>query len=1018
MNEHDLYLAARAKTDPDERTSYLDAACGGDQALRQRIESLLTEPLDPQRDTLAPGAAPPGATGDQTFALDAEPASPETRAPESASPSDWIGPYKLLQTLGEGGMGVVYLAEQERPLRRRVALKIIRPGRGSAAIIARFEAERQALALMDHPNIAKVLDAGSTRDDRPYFVMELVEGVPLTRYCDDNRLTVRERLGLFVPVCRAIQHAHQKGIIHRDVKPSNVLVSAKEGRPVPKVIDFGLAKATDQQLTDDTFNTQFGTVIGTLEYMSPEQAEMSPGGVDTRSDIYSLGVLLYELLSGSTPLSRSLLRSSKFPEMLRIIREEEPPPPSGRLANSDQLPGLAARRRTDPAKLRRTVRGELDWIATKALDKDRTRRYESADALARDVEHYLRDEPVEASPPSASYRLGKFARKHRGLLTVAGAFATVLVAATTLSTWSAVRATRAENEAREEKKRADEQKANAEAVSDFLRNDLLARASAERQARPGVRPDRDLSVRTLLDRAADQIPGRFDGKPLVEATIRQTIGNTYYLLGLYPQGETHLERARALFSRELGDSHPDALSSVNNLALLYEAQGKYDKAEPLLRQVVEIRRNALGDEHADTLTYMNNLGLLYRAKGRLDLAEPLLTRVLEVRRRALGEEHPDTLASCNNLALLYESQGKYDQAVPLLTHTLNARHRTLGDEHPNTLTSLHNLAQVYRTLGQFALAKKMLVQALEGRRRVLGEDHPDTVTSLSGLALLYSMQRQFADAEKLFRQALDIRRRTLGEEHPQTLGSLTNLGLVYESMGDFAKAEPLLKSALDGRKKVFGPHHPDTLVAMNNLGGLYLNLRQFDKAEPLVLGALEAQRHVSGPNHPGTLAAEASAIRLYEAKGDFAKAEPLLAHALERWRQGRGSGSAEVAAALTGLGNNRIRQGKFAESEAPLRESLRLYTEHSPNEWPKFYAQSLLGGCLVGQKRYDEAEPLLLEGFEGLKRMKEKLPADGAGRLAESAEWLVQLYQSVGKKDEAERWRAESTKVKESAKKP
>jgi serine/threonine protein kinase/WD40 repeat protein len=414
-----------------ERAAYLDQACAGDAALRQRIEALLKAHAEASGEAFLTGPYQPASI------VDAATEGPGTR----------IGPYKLLQQIGEGGMGVVYMAEQEQPVRRRVALKIIRPGMDSAHIIARFEAERQALAMMDHQNIARVLDAGTTPSGRPYFVMELVHGVPITRFCDDNKLTPRERLELFVPVCQAIQHAHQKGIIHRDVKPSNVLVTMYDDKPVPKVIDFGVAKAIEQRLTDKTLFTQFGTLVGTFEYMSPEQAEMNAFGVDTRSDVYSLGVLMYELLTGTTPLERERLRRAAFDEVVRLIKLEEAPRPSTRLSSSGNLAKIAAARKTDPARLTRLVRGELDWIVMRCLEKNRSRRYESASALARDVERYLHDEPVEACPPSVGYRLKKFGRKNRGLLTTAGAFVALLLVAVGVSSWLAVEARTAKSEA-------------------------------------------------------------------------------------------------------------------------------------------------------------------------------------------------------------------------------------------------------------------------------------------------------------------------------------------------------------------------------------------------------------------------------------------------------------------------------------------------------------------------------------------------------------------------------------------
>jgi WD40 repeat protein/serine/threonine protein kinase len=444
-----IFTAALTKASLEERACYLDEACAGDAELRRRIEALL-KAYDDAGSFLQSPAASEGGISNSTTGPRREPS--DRASPEG--PGTRIGPYKLLQQLGEGGMGIVYMAEQEQPVRRRVALKIIKPGMDSAQVIARFEAERQALALMDHLNIARVLDAGATANGRPYFVMELVHGVPITRYCDENRLTPRERLELFIPVCQAIQHAHQKGIIHRDIKPSNVMVCLYDGKPVPKVIDFGVAKAIEQRLTERTLFTQYGTIVGTFEYMAPEQAELSQLGVDTRSDVYALGVLLYELLTGTTPLERNRLQTAAFNEILRLIKEEEPPRPSRRLSSSGAaLATISQQRRTEPAKLTKLVRGEIDWIVMRCLEKDRIRRYETASGLARDLQHYLADEPVEACPPSAGYRLRKFARKYRMPVIVGAAFALLLVAGIILSVWQAVRATDAEREATQ--KRAD-----------------------------------------------------------------------------------------------------------------------------------------------------------------------------------------------------------------------------------------------------------------------------------------------------------------------------------------------------------------------------------------------------------------------------------------------------------------------------------------------------------------------------------------------------------------------------------
>jgi serine/threonine protein kinase len=487
---NDVFLQALDLRSPRERSAYLDEACGANAELRDEVELLLSA-SERAGSFLEEPATPAPPIGEL---LSDDP--PTSDPPPIEGPGTRVGPYKLLQPIGEGGMGIVYMAEQLEPVRRKVALKTIKPGMDSAQVIARFEAERQALAMMDHQNIAKVFDAGTVgqafqpdtpspsqagkpdlRGGRPYFVMELVHGVPITQFCDENQLTPRQRLELFVPVCQAIQHAHQKGIIHRDIKPSNVLVTLYDDKPVPKVIDFGVAKAIEQRLTEKTLFTQFGVLVGTFEYMSPEQAELNALGVDTRSDIYALGVLVYELLTGSTPLQRERLREAALSELIRLIKEEEPPRPSVRLSSSNSLPKIAAVRKTEPSKLSKLVRGEIDWIVMKCLEKDRSRRYETANGLARDVERYLHDEPVEACPPSAAHRLRKLVRKYRMPVIVAAAFTLLLLAGVVVSAWQAVRATDAEREATRKRLEAEDAQERARTA------ETKAKAEAERAHR-------------------------------------------------------------------------------------------------------------------------------------------------------------------------------------------------------------------------------------------------------------------------------------------------------------------------------------------------------------------------------------------------------------------------------------------------------------------------------------------------------------------------------------------------------
>jgi len=546
----------------------------------------------------------------------------------------------------------------------------------SRAVLARFEAERQALALMDHPNIARVLDGSTTAEGRPYFVMELVKGLPLTEYCDDRKLSVRARLDLFVQVCSAVQHAHQKGVIHRDLKPSNILVTEHDGKPVPKVIDFGLAKAlhAPYALTERTLYTSFGTMVGTPLYMAPEQVGINALDVDTRTDIYALGVILYELLTGTTPLEKKQFRDAAWDEMRRLIREEEAPRPSVRLSTSNALPSLAARRQIEPAKLSRLVRGDLDWIVLKALEKDRNRRYETANGMAMDVQRHLADEPVLACPPSAAYRLRKFARKHRAGLAAAAAFAVIMLLGVAVSAWQAIRArhaeqlavaardaevaerleaeqqrdraAKAEADAKQErdgavaqKKRADEEAAVAQAVNDFLRKDLLGQTLPEAQVHAGFRPDPDVKVRTLLDRASAKVGERFKDQPRVEAAVRQTIGWAYHILRGSAQGQLrqdlesaalmHFGRAIDVLEKALGKDHAETLNAVSDLGGMYANLGQIAKAETYFRRDFEGRVRAHGADDPGTLNAVNNLGFLYQRLGRAADAEKTFREALE-----------------------------------------------------------------------------------------------------------------------------------------------------------------------------------------------------------------------------------------------------------------------------------------------------------------------------------------------------------------------------------------------------
>jgi serine/threonine protein kinase len=575
------------------------------------------------------------------------------------------GKYKLIEHIGQGGMGSVWMAQQQEPVKRLVAVKLIKSGQDSGTILTRFEAERQTLALMDHPNIAKVLDAGTTGEPatpgasapgpvgRPFFVMELVKGVSITQYCDDHKLTLRQRLELFVPVCQAIQHAHQKGVIHRDIKPSNVLVALYDDRPVPKVIDFGLAKATGAQLTEQTLLTGFGALVGTPQYMSPEQATLDNLDIDTRSDIYSLGVVLYELLAGSPPFRKKELEQAGMLEVLRVIREEEPPWPSTRLSSDQTLPSLAAKRGTEPAKLTRLLRGELDWIVMKALEKERSRRYETANGLAMDIQRYLADEPVLAGPPSAAYRLRKFVKRNKGRVLAGVLVLLALVAGIIGTTIGLVRAEAARQEA-EAARQAEAEHAEGERRAKL---DAQHAAERERQARRAAQEKEKLAVAAAeRERRAKE----------AEAAQRQRAEQVANLLqGVFRKLDPRLEKKGWSLKEQM-------------VAQLDAVAARLDKEfaeQPLVRAGL---RDALGQAQ---------LGL-----GQAQKAVVLLEQAVAERQKHLGPDHPDTLASMNNLARAYQDAGQLDRALPLLEETLAKRKAKLGPDHPATLTSMNNLA--------------------------------------------------------------------------------------------------------------------------------------------------------------------------------------------------------------------------------------------------------------------------------------------------------------------------------------
>jgi serine/threonine protein kinase len=1046
----DLFNAALDQTDAAGRNAFVERECADDAELRKRLLALLAAHDHPASVLDAPFVA----MDTKSFSVESqtnidEPASSTSQSDDHLAGIVIAGKYKLLERIGEGGMGDVWLAQQTEPVKRQVAVKLIKAGMDSKQVLARFEAERQALAMMDHPNIAKVLDGGVWSPSpaageglgvrgMPYFVMELVKGVPITEYCDHHKLTPKQRLELFVPVCQAIQHAHQKGVIHRDIKPSNVLIAMYDDRPVPKVIDFGVAKATGATLTEHTLNTGFGGIVGTPQYMSPEQATFNNLDIDTRSDVYSLGVLLYELLTGSPPFARKELEKKGLLEILRVVREEEPPKPSTKLSTADALASLSANRGTEPKKLTGILRNELDWIVMKSLEKDRMRRYETANGFAADVNRYLSGEPVLAHPPNAGYRLKKFVQRNRGQVIAASLVLMALlagIAGTTIGLVWANRAADAERQARDvanqqaQKAQAaaeEERKAKLEAEAEKA-NALKAAASekaASEQARKNLafakkgnellgsvfaglnpqqialsgRPLQDV-LRENLKKAVKELDGSAIGDPLEVAAMQNTLGLS--LLGL---GEAKLaievfEKAWDTRKAQLGPDHPDTLISMGNLAEGYRDSGNLDKAMPLLEETFKLMKVKLGPDHPDTLTSMNNLATLYDGAGQRDKAMPLLEEALKLTKARFGPDHPNTLTSMNCLAVLYGQAGQQDKALPLLEETFKLMKVKNGPNHPNTLTCMHNLAMLYNEAGQRDKALPLLEETLKLRKAKLGPDHPNTLLNMRSLATLYVEVGQRDKALPLFEETLKLMKVKNGTDHPYTLASMNDLASCYWSLERLNDSVPLFEELLTLQEKKFGRLHPQTQTVVANLGVNYKDAGRVAEAIPLLEEAYAASNKYPNLRVFGTPLLDA-----YSKAGKPAEAMKLIGELLADARKTLPKDNPQLAGMIAQFGLSLLEVKGYVEAEPLLRECLAIREKKEPDVWTTFNTQSMLGGALLGQKKYTDAEPLLLNGYEGMKAREKSIPAQAATRIPEALDRLIELYTATNKPDKVKKY--------------
>ena len=877
-NEQILLSEALKIEETHARAEFLERACRGDQTLHRRLEVLIR------------ASRQVGQALGRTPSCASQPRQPWLEPPDESA-GDHIGPYKLLQLIGEGGFGSVWMAEQDSPIRRRVALKIIKQGMDTKEFIGRFEQERQALALMEHPNIARVFDAGATPKGRPFFVMELVRGVPLTNYCDEHNLTLRERLHLFIQVCHAVHHAHQKGVIHRDLKPANVLVTVNDGVPIAKVIDFGVAKAIHARLTDKTFFTQFERMIGTPRYMSPEQAEMTSVDVDTRSDLYSLGVILYELLTGLTPLDSATLARAGIDEIRHLIREVDALRPSQRVQTLSPaaVTTTASRRRTESRQLPSQLRGDLDWIVMKCLEKDRQRRYDSPKALADDLAQHLGNGVVTARPPTLAYLATRLIRRHKLAFATGAILVLFLVgglAATNILLVSerAARRRAVAAEVEQSRLRKSAEAASAEAVASEQKARHEAAKSAEvadfltdmiKGAGPSIALGRDTTLlREILEKTTGRIEKEFQHQPALQADLNAVLADVYQDLGLYPQSEARLRTTIALREKLFAPDSPELGNAFSALGTALEMQGQLADSELAFRRALAVRQKAHGPRHAAVTHATTKLAHLLRDQHKDAEAKALFAEAYAARETLFDKPTEARAESIHNLAVLASKLGRYPDAESLLQQALHIRRQLFASDHPEIAASLSSLAFVFHMQHRLPEAEKFGRETLAMERRLLGNEHPGVALTLNNLGVVLHDQRKFSEAEAMLREAVAIREKRLGTNHPWTTGSLSLLAHNLSTQGRHTEAEQLLRARLAATGKA-ALSDDDKILFHHRLGANLFTQKRFEESETLFLTNYEAiirARESAPAAHLERLRENlGSLVALYQASGDTAK---------------------------------------------------------------------------------------------------------------------------------------------------
>lgn len=986
----DLFAAA-LKHDPDERPAFLDEACAGDPDLYAEVYSLLNAAARTGRfDRLADQLMGPSPDQDHAASLAGQ----------------HIGSYRLERVLGRGGMGTVFLAKRmDGQFEQQVALKLLRYDVVGEGPTRRFLAERQILARLTHPNICRVFDGGVTTptagqpgDNRPYFVMEYVDGIPIDQYCDAHQLTVRERLALFRTVCAAVHYAHQNLVIHRDLKPSNILVAEpapeQSGNGTVKLLDFGIAKLLDPETHPQSLvRTRTGMRLMTPEYASPEQVRSEP--VTTATDVYQLGVLLYELLTGRRPYQ---LPSRSLHEVERIICEEVPEKPStavSRVAETEEpssmvTPAQVSRARsTSTERLRRRLSGDLDNIVLTAMRKEPERRYASAEQLGEDIRRHLAELPVRAQSDTFTYRASKFVRRHRfGVMATAGVM--VLLAAFGLAT--AYQATQIAQE-----------RDKAMQVSAFL-VDLFERSD------PNEALGDTLTVREVLDEGGRRVRSELAAQSDVQATMMDVIGRVYVNLGLYDAARPLLEEALAIRKQTLGAMHLDIATSLSHVAWLFREQGDYEAAEPLYREALAMRRAMLGEEHLDVADVLSGLGDLLYAKRDLDAADSLFREALAINRNAYGEESPEIAERLNDVAVVVHTKGDYEQAALLYNEVLTIYRKVHGDVHPEIAVTLSNLGWLHQARDDLDSAETVFREALTMRRTLYGEAHPKLARSLSALAQLLSRKGNNQAAEPLAREALAMRRTLLGTRHPDVAESLLSLGGIMGGQGDYTAAEMAYQEALDMYRETIGEESLDVARVSNDLASLLRSQGDYARAEPYYREALRLYRKNLGDDHLFTAIVLSNLAYNVHAQDQYDQAEPMYREALEKMRAVRAEDDPGLAIVLVNLGRLLLDRHAYQDAEPVLREGLTIQQKKlSDGHVQTLQTQMLLGRCLTALQQYDAAEPLLLDSYGVLNEKS----GDQDPYTVQALDLLIDLYQAWDKSDQAEVYQAVRSEAKQ-----